>query len=635
VRPPTLTEFLDILRKVTPREYHDPFFDDPGGAISLYRQFARQTAYLAKRINRAASRQYFRAPQGEEPAGFATHATMTATLTRSQFLDQLLVVDAGSLFIDGPRELRYISTETVTWYPGDPEQDKAIPLRAEYVGEPWNLEWLGYGDALQVVQPETVTRDGETVDLSEAVVDTRALGLANQSDQRSGVGATLDTTPDLAELTDSGLAPVFRPDDVGLHLRINNASNGANVGRVLRIVGYSRSVIDSPAGSGIFPRTVILDDGLEPALLASAQLDDGGAFTDYTAASQTQSIPDDLELLPAAPVVNDAFYFGAGVPFGSLTLEVSTRLIGTLTLAWEYWDGATFVPIPGVTDGTAGFTLTGAGTVSFAIPGGWASTTINGVAAFYVRARVSAFTSIGQQPLGQFAAFAVEQPLAPEPNPGEISWTVLDWIDIGVTITSQTAPQGGRDADLELLVRERGVVQRDGETEAQLRRRAQRLPDVVTPRAIENEVNRILEPAGLAGKVCDPSNGGFLGLFWDIPASFAPEIVAAWDMYAPGDAFPENKSFLPLNYAESHFCFWVKVPPSGLGEFGAAWDVGPPSFYSQQFGTFLGSAWDYAFPDGYPWLTSKLLMGVHQIVSQIKAGGTCFHIVEGDVPVCS
>ena len=130
----------------------------------------------------------------------------------------------------------------------------------------------------------------------------------------------------------------------------------------------------------------------------AAIADDGGVFTDKTTASNSTTV-DYITLLPASPVVNDAYYFGHNEEFGQLRLDLSQLGVGTWTITWEYWNGA-WTSLSGVTDGTSGFTSDG--TVSWTIPGDWADTTINSQGPYrYVRARLSSFTSLTTQPLGR------------------------------------------------------------------------------------------------------------------------------------------------------------------------------------------------------------------------------------------
>lgn len=130
----------------------------------------------------------------------------------------------------------------------------------------------------------------------------------------------------------------------------------------------------------------------------AAIADDGGSQTDETTASNSTT-GSDMTLLPAGPAVNDAYYFGHNEEFSQLKLNLSQAGVGTWTIIWEYWDGDSWEDLS-ATDGTSGFTQDG--TVSWTIPGDWADSTENSQGPFrYVRARVSAFTSITTQPLGR------------------------------------------------------------------------------------------------------------------------------------------------------------------------------------------------------------------------------------------
>lgn len=620
--PPTTEQILDLLRRVTPASYHDPFFDDPGGAIAQFRGFARANAEVAKVAGRSASRQMFLTPPGFEPAGFGSRARATLTIRRSQDLDTTLIAKAGALSLVGPNARLYRTDAEVIWYAApDPEDEREVTILCDLIGEPGNLEW--YADAAGNLHDADDQPRLDVLDLEEL------------SQGRAGTKATLVKTPGtLAQLVDDGSAPTFAPSDVGLHLRINLAATAGNIGRLLRIVGWSIS--ETPGPNGIYPRTITLDDGPQPYLATAAIQDDGGVLTDYTGAAQAGT-PNAVQLLPATPAIGDAFYIGADQPFGTVQLEISGRRYGELTLAWEWWDGALWQPVADLVDGSEALTVEQLVEVSHTPDPGWALTTISGRTAYYLRARVTAFVSQSQAPATGRIVTLIAAELAPDPldsnGEGQIGWSIQDWRDLGLVITSMQAPAGGRDDDLGHKLLERGLRRRPGESEDALRRRASRFPDVVTPEMITWEINRLLEPLGLAGKVCD-LHDGVTGLFWDAPVSCAPDVVGAWDLYGPGDMFPANPTLLPLSLAETRWHFFVCVPPSGLGEFGAAWDQGPPAIFSDVFGTFLGSAWDFAFADGYPTIAASAYRDVWQRVQEAKAGGIRFTMVQRALPTC-
>lgn len=136
-----------------------------------------------------------------------------------------------------------------------------------------------------------------------------------------------------------------------------------------------------------------------PDTMVGAIADDGGVQTDDTTAANNDTA-NDMTLLPAVPAVNDAYYFGGGRTYSQLTVNIGTQGVGTWTITWEYWNGA-WVALSGVTDNTNGFTATtGNKTVTFTTPTDWATTTVKTISAYWIRARVSAYTSKTTIPKG-------------------------------------------------------------------------------------------------------------------------------------------------------------------------------------------------------------------------------------------
>lgn len=127
----------------------------------------------------------------------------------------------------------------------------------------------------------------------------------------------------------------------------------------------------------------------------------GSVYTNETANADGY-VANGMTLLPAVPSTNCAYYIGFPYLFDSVSLVIGTQGAGTWTIVWEYWNGGAWAALTGVTDGTLGFT-SGAGTktVTFTRGAGWATTSVNAVGPYYyVRARVSAYTSIITQPKG-------------------------------------------------------------------------------------------------------------------------------------------------------------------------------------------------------------------------------------------
>ena len=127
-----------------------------------------------------------------------------------------------------------------------------------------------------------------------------------------------------------------------------------------------------------------------------------GTTSDQTFAA-SNTVDSDANLLPATQAANSACNFGSEVRFGELSIDAAALATGTWTLTWEYWNGASWASLTDVTDGTVGFRTAGEQTVDFSIPDDWATTTINSQGPFYyIRARISSFTSSGVQPTADF-----------------------------------------------------------------------------------------------------------------------------------------------------------------------------------------------------------------------------------------
>ena len=147
------------------------------------------------------------------------------------------------------------------------------------------------------------------------------------------------------------------------------------------------------------------DDALTKTL-ASAVLcitDDGGSYVNETTPAN-EATTDDVEVLPATPAVDDAAYFGiAAQTFDQIDFSTSTQGDGVWTIEWQYWDGSAWSALSDVVDGTSAFTsATGLANVAFTIPGDWEKNTVDNVLAYWVRANVTAYTSVVTAPkLGQ------------------------------------------------------------------------------------------------------------------------------------------------------------------------------------------------------------------------------------------
>ena len=137
--------------------------------------------------------------------------------------------------------------------------------------------------------------------------------------------------------------------------------------------------------------------------VAGTVADDGGAQTDETVQANNAT-PNDMTLLPAIPAVNDAYYFGHSALWDWLRVNIGTAGAGVWAITWEYWNGTIWTGLPDISDGTSHFGNPGNSEVTFTRPGDWAVTSVGGIGGLYwIRARISSYTSIVTQPLGSQA----------------------------------------------------------------------------------------------------------------------------------------------------------------------------------------------------------------------------------------
>ena len=168
-------------------------------------------------------------------------------------------------------------------------------------------------------------------------------------------------------------------------------------------IGSSKSVdVVSPTNitRTMSPATQLISERTYP--VSGAVADDGGVQTDETTTANNDTA-NDMTLLPAVPAINDAYYFAYNATFKRIRLNQGTRGIGTWTIVWEYWTGTGWAGLSGVDDPTDGFRPAATRTykVFWIVPGDWATTTVAGLGPYYwVRARVTAYTSITTQPKG-------------------------------------------------------------------------------------------------------------------------------------------------------------------------------------------------------------------------------------------
>ncbi|KKN44104.1 hypothetical protein LCGC14_0696310 [marine sediment metagenome] len=127
--------------------------------------------------------------------------------------------------------------------------------------------------------------------------------------------------------------------------------------------------------------------------------DDDGLFIDDTTDLNSIGGGGDVPLSLTPSEINDAFYFGMDKQFSMIMMDVDTAGTGSPVVAWEYWNGSTWVAVSGLIDDTSAFqTAPARQLVSWTVPSDWIPTTISNQPVvrplFYVRVRITTVYTI-------------------------------------------------------------------------------------------------------------------------------------------------------------------------------------------------------------------------------------------------
>ena len=128
--------------------------------------------------------------------------------------------------------------------------------------------------------------------------------------------------------------------------------------------------------------------------------DDGGVFTDFSTECN-EATTNDCDPFPATPEAEDAFYLGhATKQFAQIQMTSTTQGSTVMTVLWEYYDGDSWETLTMPRQDVVDFDeTTGTYFNNFLVPSDWATVEIKSQTAYWVRARISAFTSVTTQAL--------------------------------------------------------------------------------------------------------------------------------------------------------------------------------------------------------------------------------------------
>lgn len=160
------------------------------------------------------------------------------------------------------------------------------------------------------------------------------------------------------------------------------------------------------------------------AAAAFAKVEDGAVFANLAVSGGEAGYASNYQLWPDTELENDAVYFGGAAAFGVLDINVSATVAtyGADSVQWEYYNGSSWASLTIIYDETDTNDQSGTrpfmqdGQIIFSAPTDWASTSVDGQAAFWVRARIKSGFNVTQIPLFD----SVEHGLATSPTASEM-----------------------------------------------------------------------------------------------------------------------------------------------------------------------------------------------------------------------
>lgn len=131
-----------------------------------------------------------------------------------------------------------------------------------------------------------------------------------------------------------------------------------------------------------------------PSIKCQKTVNVGAAYTDYSAAVIDNNVATIADLSNLDTIANgDWIVIGGPAPFCGAGIDMTANVNGNAaTMTVEYWNGAAWVAVANLTDGTAngGATFGVDGQISWDIPAAWQMSTIATITAYWVRVGVSA-----------------------------------------------------------------------------------------------------------------------------------------------------------------------------------------------------------------------------------------------------
>lgn len=191
---------------------------------------------------------------------------------------------------------------------------------------------------------------------------------------------------------------------------------------------------------------------------------------------------------------------------------------------------------------------------------------------------------------------------------------VVEFEDIGLTVSQPEATTGGRHGWLDAIGRDRNQGRAANEDDETYRARLVALEDTISPNAILRAAARVLTPLGIGFELLETRDpNGLPGFVLDMPTSSPLAFLSALDY-----GTVQNGGGVLLSEMCGAVRFFVLLVGIGnQGEFGAPYDS-----------PFPNNAWDVLALDGYPVQYRAALVALYDSIERAREAGVCWELVQ-------
>ncbi len=186
-----------------------------------------------------------------------------------------------------------------------------------------------------------------------------------------------------------------------------------------------------------------------------------------------------------------------------------------------------------------------------------------------------------------------------------VPWQLRTLTELGIAVSNEQSPTGGRQAWLDELGWERMIDRSPQEADDAYRERVAAIPDAVSPNAILRAANRVLAPYGLSAAFREPGTPTWPGMFYD---ASNPALGSAFDLSTAEASYRLTTSL--RTYRAFFYLVVPAIPP--VAGAAIAYDAESPGMFNAF--DVLGSVVDATASIHADYIYRKVIDAVRPVV---------------------